>query len=136
MKRALSLCLAALLCLLLAGCVASSSKVVRTGYTSNQSSRAWSGRFKSYNGYESKVVTIPKGYDTLRVTYSVAAEAGTLRFTLEEAGGLVLLDSHEVDTPEGTIEHLGAAGEKYVLRITGDAAQNGSFALEWEFLND
>jgi len=137
MKKLFSLTLAAaLLCIAIAGCGASMNKAVKTGYVSSQSSRAWQGRFKSYNGYESKRVTIPKDADTLKITYSVSAESGTLRFTLLDADGIVLLDTQEVETPEGTVTRLGRGGEKYYLRITGDGAQNGSFALEWAFTNE
>ena len=134
MKKLLSLSLAALLCLALAGCVAGGSNVVKTGFVSTQTARAWEARFKSYNGYESKVVTIPKGAGTLLVIYSVAAETGTLCFTLEDAAGLVILSSEEAGMPEGTVTRLAQSGEKYILRITGDEAKNGSFSLEWEFL--
>ena len=130
MKKRLSLCLALLLCLLLAGCTVSSSKVVKTGYVGNETSRSWSGRFKSYNGYEAKRIAIPKDATTLRVTFTLAAEEGTLRFTAEKDGA-AYFDPEEVR--EGTWEEALAPGAKYTLRITGNAAQNGSFALEWEF---
>ena len=129
MKKLLSLCLA-LACLVFAGCAVSSSKVVKTGYVGSETSRAWSGRFKSYNGYEAKQISIPKGAETLRVSFSVAAETGTLRFTAEQ-DGTECFDPKEV--LEGTWEMALPPGAKITLRITGDAAQNGSFALAWEF---
>jgi len=137
MKKLISFTLAAaLLCMMFAGCGAPMSKAVKIGYVSSQSSRAWEARFKSYEGYESKRVAIPKDANVLKIAYSVAAETGTLRFTLEDVGGTVLLDSQEVETPQGTVERLGQGGEKYILRITGDGAKNGSFALAWEFINE
>ena len=131
MKKLLALCLAmALLCLLLAGCTVSSSKVVKTGYVGNETSRSWSGRFKSYNGYEAKRIAIPKDAATLRVKFSLAAEEGTLRFTAEK-DGLEIFDPKEV--LEGTWELSLDPGAKVTLRVTGEQAKNGSFALEWEF---
>jgi hypothetical protein len=108
----------------------SSSKVVKTGYVGNETSRSWSARFKSYNGYEAKRIAIPKDAATLRVKFSLAAEAGTLRFTAEQ-DGLEIFDPEEVR--EGTWDLSLNPGAKVTLRITGNAAQNGSFALEWEF---
>ena len=132
MKKLLSICLSAvLLCLVLAGCTVTSSRIVKTGYAGSETSRSWSGRFKSYNGYESKQIAIPKGAETLKLQFSLAAEEGTLRFTALHADGRELFDPEEV--AEGTWELALNPGMKVVLRMEGNQAKNGSFQLEWEF---
>ena len=131
MKKRLSLCLAVtLLCLLFAGCTVTSSKVVKIGYVGSETSRSWSGRFKSYNGYEAKQISIPKGAETLRVKFSLAAEEGTLRFTALD-NGLEMFDPGEV--AEGDWELALSSGTKLTLRMEGEQAKNGNFALSWEF---
>jgi len=130
MKKPLSLFLALSLCLVLAACTVSTSKVVRTGYVSNQTSGSWSGRFKSYDGFEAKQISIPKGAETLRVKFSLAAEEGTLRFTAQK-DGREYFDPDDV--LEGTWEEALTPGARYALRIAGGQAKNGSFSLEWEF---
>jgi hypothetical protein len=133
-KKWVSLCLAAaLLCLLFAGCTA--SKVVKIGYADTETSHSWKGRFKSYNGYETKRISVPKDATALKLKFRLSAETGALRFTAY-ADGREIFDPEEI--MEGTWELAlnpgpGGPGAKYALRITGEQAKNGGFALEWEF---
>jgi len=128
MKKVVTLCLALALCLAFAGCT--TSKVVKIGYVGSQTSRGWNGRFTSYDGYESKRISVPKGAQTLRLTFRLAAESGALRFTVQQDG---LEYFHPDDVLEGTWEATLTPGANYYLRIAGEQAKNGSFALSWEF---
>jgi len=128
-KKWVSLCLAAaLLCLLFAACTASS--VVKIGYAGTETSNSWKGRFKSYNGYETKRIFAPKEAQTLRLRFRLDDETGALRFRVEKDGA-ECFDPGEVR--EGTWEALLVPGAKYALRLSGEQAKNGSFALEWAF---
>ena len=89
---------------------------------------SWSGRFQSYHGSETKRVTVPKGMD-LFVTYKLAAESGDLRVTVENPKGMVYVDTEQVKEGTITVAHEGG---KYLLRVVGEDAKNGSFELKWE----
>jgi len=128
MKKLFALILAVtLLCLALPSCAGSS--VVKVGFTGSSGANSWSGRFKSYNGWETRRITVPDVDENtaMVIGYALACESGTLRITVEDSKGLELVDTGEVT--EGAI-HLGNSG-KYLLRVIGEGAHNGSFALQW-----
>ena len=131
MKKILTFCLAAaLFCVIFSGCDATQTdRVSKSGSFSSTSSTKWNGRFKSYNGSESKVIRAKEGMD-LVITFALSTEEGEFFLTVENQNGIVL-NTRDEKTDEGTLS-IGFEGSLR-LRITGEHAKNGSFTLSWEF---
>jgi len=103
MKKALAVFLAALLCLALGGCgAARADRVTKTGFVGSSTSTKWTGRFKSYNGSESKVVRAREG-KTLVISFALEAEEGELLFTAEGPDGMERFNTGDADVKEGTL---------------------------------
>jgi len=131
MKKLFAAILAALL-LGLAACGTAGSVIVKTGFVGSSGAHSWSGRFKSYNGSEAKQINVKDDGDTLVITYELTVEAGELRVRVEDRQGQVRVDTGEVMS--GKI-HVAGAG-RYLLRVVGEEAKNGSFALNWEIVQE
>ncbi|MCL2495148.1 MAG: hypothetical protein FWE98_05770 [Oscillospiraceae bacterium] len=127
-KKAFALILAALLGLAFVGCQGASNTMV--GYSETNTSRSWQGRFKSYQGTQTKALGTPEE-GSLLLRYELAAETGELRMALETNGGEVLFEAKAGDA--GAFDLALQGSVRYLLRIEGKGAENGSFKLAWEF---
>lgn len=132
MKKFLSLCMAALLCLGLFGCAGSS--IVKIGFVGSETAHAWSGRFKSYNGSETRQITADGSAMELRC--ALTAGEGWLGVSVETLDGrqLFSVNTQAGDFSDDSLRFDLLPGEtKYLLRVTGEQAKNGSFNLDWSF---
>jgi len=128
MKKVFALILAALLGLALVGCQGTSNLMV--DYDETNTSRSWQGRFKSYQGTQSKTLDTPEE-GSLVLHYELAVETGELSMTLETMEGEALFEANAGDA--GEFDFMLQDSGHYLLRIAGEKAKNGSFTLAWEF---